>query len=155
MVHYNILVSFLYSSEWPYLQNRFLLSHKVWKETVLFKLVIFLDSLISSGRWLFQYIYFSFVVCHYSHCMMPLTLQCTISASHPCPSWPTVYWNSTSILTHWPQIPDCTCKLNICKVKSPQTFRVVGFILSAGQKDTELPSWFDYMVLFWIFSHLN
>lgn len=47
---------------------------------------------------------------HSSHCMMLLTLQCTISASHPCPSWPTVYWNSISILTHWPQIPDCTWK---------------------------------------------
>ena len=99
---------------------------------------------------------FSSVVCHYSHCMMPLTLQCTISASHPCPSWPTVYWNSTSTLTLWPQIPDYICKLNICKLNAPpKTFKIVDFILSTGRKDTELPSWFDYMVLFWTFSYLN
>lgn len=95
-------------------------------------------------------VHFFLFHCHFSHCMMPLTLQCTISASHPCPSWPTVYWSSTSTLMLWPQIPDC-----ICKLKPSQIFNVVDFISSAVGKDNEPPTWFDSVVLFWFFSYLN
>lgn len=46
----------------------------------------------------------------FSHCTMLLTLPCTTSVSHLSPSWLTASWNSTSTLTHWPQIHSCICK---------------------------------------------
>lgn len=97
-IHHTMLISVV-TSESDLIYRLLLLWQQMWKGTVLFQLVIFPNTKICSS-----------VVCLFSHCMMPLTLRCTTSALHPYPSWPTVYWNSTSTLTLWPQIPDCICK---------------------------------------------